>query len=154
MDCAAESDSCSTQIDVAVNAPGAGTIKEFLAKEEDTVAVDQELVKLELGGAPEGKKEQPAEKPAEKPEAKPEEKPAEKPKEPAAEPKAPEPEKPSPPPSGQQQPPKEAAPQKPQPAAAKPEPAAQPAPGSREERRVRLLLLYSLGSLLITVSYR
>jgi 2-oxoglutarate dehydrogenase E2 component (dihydrolipoamide succinyltransferase) len=40
---------CS-QIDVSVNAPDAGTIKEFLAKEEDTVTVGQDLVKLELGG--------------------------------------------------------------------------------------------------------
>ncbi len=42
------------QIDVAVNAPEAGTIKEFLANEEDTVTVGQDLVKLELGGPKEG----------------------------------------------------------------------------------------------------
>lgn len=42
------------QIDVAVNAPEAGTIKEFLANEEDTVTVGQDLVRMELGGAPEG----------------------------------------------------------------------------------------------------
>ncbi|KAI4228561.1 MAG: hypothetical protein L6R40_008126 [Gallowayella cf. fulva] len=42
------------KIDVAVNAPQAGTIKEFLANEEDTVTVGQDLVKLELGGAAEG----------------------------------------------------------------------------------------------------
>jgi 2-oxoglutarate dehydrogenase E2 component (dihydrolipoamide succinyltransferase) len=42
------------QIDVAVNAPEAGTIKEFLANEEDTVTVGQDLVRLELGGAPSG----------------------------------------------------------------------------------------------------
>ncbi|KAL8735672.1 MAG: hypothetical protein Q9166_000841 [cf. Caloplaca sp. 2 TL-2023] len=42
------------KIDVAVNAPQAGTIKEFLANEEDTVTVGQDLVKLELGGASEG----------------------------------------------------------------------------------------------------
>ncbi|KAK5135023.1 2-oxoglutarate dehydrogenase complex E2 component [Meristemomyces frigidus] len=40
------------KIDVAVNAPAAGTIKEFLAKEEDTVTVGQDLVKLDLGGEP------------------------------------------------------------------------------------------------------
>ncbi|KAI9845866.1 MAG: 2-oxoglutarate dehydrogenase complex E2 component [Thelocarpon superellum] len=40
------------KIDVAVNAPEAGTIKEFLANEEDTVTVGQDLVKMELGGAP------------------------------------------------------------------------------------------------------
>ncbi|KAI9717430.1 MAG: hypothetical protein M1812_004782 [Candelaria pacifica] len=37
------------KIDVAVNAPEAGKIKEFLANEEDTVIVGQDLVKLELG---------------------------------------------------------------------------------------------------------
>lgn len=35
-----------------MNAPEAGTIKEYLAKEEDTVTVGQDLLKLELGGAP------------------------------------------------------------------------------------------------------
>ncbi|KAG6034683.1 hypothetical protein E4U41_006458 [Claviceps citrina] len=40
------------KIDVAVNAPEAGTIKEFLASEEDTVIVGQDLVRIELGGAP------------------------------------------------------------------------------------------------------
>ncbi|KAK3117602.1 2-oxoglutarate dehydrogenase complex E2 component [Teratosphaeriaceae sp. CCFEE 6253] len=40
------------KIDVAVNAPTAGTIKEFLAKEEDTVTVGQDLVKMDLGGEP------------------------------------------------------------------------------------------------------
>ena len=42
----------SNQIDVAVNAPDAGTIKEFLANEEDTVTVGQDLVRIEVGGAP------------------------------------------------------------------------------------------------------
>ena len=40
------------KIDVAVNAPTAGTIKEFLAKEEDTVTVGQDLVKIDAGGQP------------------------------------------------------------------------------------------------------
>ena len=54
------------KIDVAVNAPASGTIKEFLAKEEDTVTVGQELVVLELGSQPEdGKTEQAAQKPKE-----------------------------------------------------------------------------------------
>lgn len=39
---------------MSVNAPEAGTIKEFLVNEEDTVEVGQDLVKLELGGAPSG----------------------------------------------------------------------------------------------------
>ena len=47
------------KIDVAVNAPVAGTIKEFLANEEDTVTVGQDLVRLELGGEP-GEKKAPA----------------------------------------------------------------------------------------------
>ncbi len=40
------------QIDVAVNAPEAGTLKEFLANEEDTVVVGQDLARIETGGAP------------------------------------------------------------------------------------------------------
>ncbi|KXT16029.1 hypothetical protein AC579_7138 [Pseudocercospora musae] len=40
------------KIDVAVNAPTAGTITEFLAKEEDTVTVGQDLVKIDAGGQP------------------------------------------------------------------------------------------------------
>ena len=77
-----------------MNAPEAGTIKEFLVNEEDTVTVGQDLVKLELGDAPEGGKkeavpEQPKESAAEKPK---ESEPApEKPKEPqASKPAAPE----------------------------------------------------------------
>lgn len=37
---------------MAVNAPEAGTITEYLANEEDTVTVGQDLLKLELGGFP------------------------------------------------------------------------------------------------------
>lgn len=114
------------QIDVSVNAPESGTIKEFLVSEEDTVTVGQDLVKLELGGAPEGKKdaapEQPKEPATEKEPA------AEKPKEPAPapeKPKEPEPSKPAPP----SEKPKETP---------KPQGAAEPKPtlGNREERRV------------------
>lgn len=43
---------------MSVNAPEAGTIKEFLVNEEDTVTVGQDLVKLEAGGAPSGGKEE------------------------------------------------------------------------------------------------
>lgn len=42
------------QIDVAVNAPKAGTITELLAAEEDTVAVGQDLFRMEPGAAPAG----------------------------------------------------------------------------------------------------
>ena len=48
------------KIDVSVNAPEAGTIKEFLANEEDTVTVGQDLVKMETGGSPGESKETPA----------------------------------------------------------------------------------------------
>ncbi|RKF74304.1 putative dihydrolipoyllysine-residue succinyltransferase component of 2-oxoglutarate dehydrogenase complex, mitochondrial [Golovinomyces cichoracearum] len=40
------------KIDVAVNAPEAGTIKELLANEEDVVVVGQDLARIELGGTP------------------------------------------------------------------------------------------------------
>ncbi|KAH7394106.1 dihydrolipoyllysine-residue succinyltransferase [Phaeosphaeria sp. MPI-PUGE-AT-0046c] len=54
------------KIDVSVNAPEAGTIKEFLVNEEDTVTVGQDLVKLEAGGAPSGgKKEEGSQEPKE-----------------------------------------------------------------------------------------
>ncbi|KAK8120041.1 hypothetical protein PG999_004161 [Apiospora kogelbergensis] len=42
------------KIDVAVNAPEAGVIKELMANEEDTVTVGQEIAKIEAGAAPEG----------------------------------------------------------------------------------------------------
>lgn len=117
---------------MSVNAPESGTVQELLANEEDTVTVGQDLVKLELGGAPETKKEDAGEKP----------------KEPAAPEKSQtsEPEKPkSPAPPAPEQPP---APKpetsKPQTETPKQEPAsdAKPAFGSREERRVRLLRLF------------
>jgi 2-oxoglutarate dehydrogenase E2 component (dihydrolipoamide succinyltransferase) len=45
---------------VAVNAPEAGTIKEFLANEEDTVVVGQDIVRIETGGAPPAGGDKPA----------------------------------------------------------------------------------------------
>lgn len=118
------------QIDVSVNATDSGTVKELLVNEEDTVTVGQDLAKLELGGAPEGKKEEAAEKPKEP--ATPEKsqpsepeppKSQEAPKTPPQQPPAPKPESP-----------------KPQPESPKPQPSsdAKPASGSRDERRVRI----------------
>lgn len=48
-----------------VNAPEAGIIKELLVSEEDTVVVGQDLLRLELGGAPKdgGEKKDSAPKP-------------------------------------------------------------------------------------------
>ncbi|RYO86682.1 hypothetical protein DL766_005832 [Monosporascus sp. MC13-8B] len=119
------------KIDVAVNAPEAGVLKELLANEEDTVVVDQEIAKIEGGAAkPEGGDKKPESKePPKKEEAPTEARPApaeaeNKPESQAA--------KPSPAP----QPKKES-----QPAAqpAKETPASTgPMLGSREERRVKM----------------
>jgi 2-oxoglutarate dehydrogenase E2 component (dihydrolipoamide succinyltransferase) len=104
-----------------VNAPEAGTIKELLVNEEDTVTVGQDLVRLEVGGAaPETKKETAPEQPKEPAST-------EKPKETAAEPEKPkEASKPAPP----KEAPAKA--ESPKPAAAE----SKPAIGGREERRV------------------
>jgi len=48
------------KIDVTVNAPESGTITEFLASEEDTVTVGQELVRLQLGTVDGQKANEPA----------------------------------------------------------------------------------------------
>ncbi|KAL2816354.1 hypothetical protein BJX63DRAFT_388156 [Aspergillus granulosus] len=116
------------KIDVSVNAPESGIIKELLVNEEDTVTVGQDLVKLEAGGAPEKKSDDATEKP----------------KEPAAtssgpeQPKAPEPTQPSPAPE------KASSPAKTPSSSASPKPSPQaseetkPASGSREERRVKM----------------
>ncbi|CAI7641585.1 unnamed protein product [Penicillium discolor] len=115
------------KIDVSVNAPESGTIKEFLVNEEDTVTVGQDLVKIELGGAPEGGKKDEG---------------AEKPKEP--EPKESEPKKDASPAPAETEKPKEPEPKKAAPPkqAPKAEPKAQaaeqPALGDREERRVKM----------------
>lgn len=127
------------QIDVSVNAPEAGTIKEFLVNEEDTVTVGQDLVKLELGGEPSGgakqeAKEEPKEPaPAEQETSSQPEGQQETPAPPKEEPK-PEPpkqeSKPAPPPP-KPSPPKE---QK----SKEPETKPASAPGNREERRVKM----------------
>ncbi|CAG8971407.1 hypothetical protein HYALB_00006957 [Hymenoscyphus albidus] len=131
-----ETDKASyTHIDVSVNAPEAGTIKEFLANEEDTVVVGQDLVRIELGGAPEGGAKEEAES---------------SPKESASKDQPtssdPEPSKKSesspPPPEPKSEPKKDAAPKK----ESKPEPKKEdatsassgPTLGSREERRVKM----------------
>ncbi|KAJ2805189.1 hypothetical protein H4R20_002194, partial [Coemansia guatemalensis] len=42
------------KVDIPVNSPVAGVIRELLAKEEDTVTVGQDLFKIEEGAAAEG----------------------------------------------------------------------------------------------------
>lgn len=139
------------KIDVAVNAPAAGTIKELLAKEEDTVTVGQDLVKLEIGGEPGQKsadkgKEEPkspasdAQETSSQPEGQKEEKAAEsQQKQQHAEESKPEPPKQ---PESKPAPPKqESKPEKQEPKPSKPQdssPKVESPFGSREERRVKM----------------
>lgn len=130
---------------MSLNAPQAGTIKEFLVNEEDTVTVGQDVVKLEIGGeAPAGGKQEANDEPKE---------PASKDQETSSQPsgeqeqsksqdqKQPEPakheSKPEPPKQeSKPQPPKQPEPKK----DAKPAPkdeSKQTQPGSRGENRVR-----------------
>jgi 2-oxoglutarate dehydrogenase E2 component (dihydrolipoamide succinyltransferase) len=127
---------------VAVNAPEAGTIKEFLANEEDTVTVGQDLVRLELGGAPSGGKEkgdsepkEPASKdqstssdpePSKKEESKPKD---ESSPPPPSQEKKPEPKKEPPPPKQSESKKTDSKPS-----------SSAPTFGSREERRVSRML--------------
>jgi len=120
------------KIDVAVNAPQAGTIKEFLANEEDTVTVGQDLVRIELGDAPAGGAKEEASSEAKEPASKeqstssdPEPKKGNSKPEPAQE-KKPEPKKETPPPK------------KPEPKTESKSASSGPTLGSREERRVKM----------------
>ncbi|KAK6193340.1 histone H2B [Pestalotiopsis sp. IQ-011] len=119
------------KIDVAVNAPEAGTLKELFANEEDTVTVGQDIAKIEAGGAP----PEDAGKASKEEEASTDAKPAEPKQENKPEPK--------------QESKPESRPEPSKPAAPKPEPkketSKQPAKetsgpvlGSREERRVKM----------------
>ncbi|KAI5196363.1 dihydrolipoamide succinyltransferase [Aureobasidium subglaciale] len=128
------------KIDVAVNAPEAGTIKEFLVNEEDTVTVGQDLLKMELGGAPSGGKAEQANEEPKAPASDKQEtssqpdggKEKEAPKESKPEPKKEEPkkaDKPAPAPKKEEkktEPKKDSKPQE------------ESAYGSREERRVKM----------------
>jgi 2-oxoglutarate dehydrogenase E2 component (dihydrolipoamide succinyltransferase) len=124
------------QIDVAVNAPEAGTIKEFLVNEEDTVTVGQDILRLELGGAPaEGAGKSEAKEP-------PQEQPREESKEPEKKPES----ESTPPPKQQESKPAQppaASEKKESPAPSKPAKDTKDAPapasaGDREERRVKM----------------
>ncbi|KAI1087762.1 2-oxoacid dehydrogenase acyltransferase [Rostrohypoxylon terebratum] len=127
------------KIDVAVNAPEAGIIKELLANEEDTVTVDQEIAKIEAGAAPEGSQKTDASKESSsKEEASTESRPAPAdaenkpdPTKSESKPESPKPQPPSP------EPKKESAPKPSQPAK---DASASTGPvlGSREERRVKM----------------
>ncbi|KFY84245.1 hypothetical protein V500_09494 [Pseudogymnoascus sp. VKM F-4518 (FW-2643)] len=114
------------KIDVSVNAPQAGTIKEFLAQEEDTVTVGQDLVRLELGGEAPPKEES---KPVEPKKSANEEKATPSDSKPA--------QKESPSPPAQEQPKKASPPPKQSESKAN-ESKSTSAPGNREERRVKM----------------
>ncbi|KAJ9620900.1 2-oxoglutarate dehydrogenase complex E2 component [Taxawa tesnikishii (nom. ined.)] len=136
------------KIDVAVNAPEAGTIKEFLVKEEDTVTVGQDLVKLELGGEPSGDKKEEAPQEPKEPASSSQETSSQpeggKEKEAPKEEKKPEPKKEEPKPEPPKQETKPAPPKqekKPEPKKDEPkkdEPKQESAYGSRKERRVKM----------------
>lgn len=121
------------KIDVAVNAPEAGTIKEFLAQEEDTVIVGQDLCRMETGG----------EKPKEEASSEPKE-PASKEQPTSSDPKPEKKEAPAPPkeenkesspaPASKEQS-KPAPPKKSEPKA---EASSTPTVGTRDERRVKM----------------
>ncbi|KAI0424950.1 2-oxoacid dehydrogenase acyltransferase [Xylaria sp. FL1042] len=123
------------KIDVAVNAPEAGILKELLANEEDTVLVDQEIAKIEPGAAPEGGDKSETKDPPKKEDAStepstPEQESKPQPKqESQLEPSSP---KPAPPP-----PKKESTPKPSQPPKETSAPSG-PVLGSREERRVKM----------------
>lgn len=94
------------KIDVSVNAPEAGTIKELLVSEGDTVTVGQEIAKMEpgsggSGGAKEAKEEPKAPASEDKPTSS-DPKPKEEPKK--EEPKKEEPKKEAPPPKKEEKP--------------------------------------------------
>jgi 2-oxoglutarate dehydrogenase E2 component (dihydrolipoamide succinyltransferase) len=102
------------KIDVSVNAPEAGTIKELLVNEGDTVTVGQDIAKLEPGEgggdskpteAP--KEDKPSEPAPKKEEPKKEEPKKEEPKKEAAPPPPKKEEKPAPPKEEKKAPPKE-----------------------------------------------
>ena len=124
------------QIDVAVNAPEAGTIKEFLVNEEDTVTVGQDLLRLELGGAPEGGKEEKADSTPKEPASS--EQPTSSDPQPSKEESKPKEESSPPPPPPQEkkpEPKKESPPPK-QTESKSDSKQSSPVLGSREERRV------------------
>ena len=129
------------QIDVAVNAPEAGTIKEFLVNEEDTVTVGQDLLKMELGGAPSGGAKEEAKEEPKAPASDKQETSSQpdggKEKEAPKQEKAPEPKKEEPKKADKPAPAPKKDEKKPEPKKDS-KPQEESAYGSREERRVRL----------------
>ena len=136
------------KIDVAVNAPEAGTLKEFLVKEEDTVTVGQEIVKMETGAAPpegEGKKAG-SEPKAPAPDKQPTssqpsgetEKDKQPPKQEQQQPPPPPKQEEKPPPSKPQDQPRQSSPAQHEPKKETPKKDEPAQKGTREERRVKM----------------
>ena len=124
------------KIDVAVNAPEAGIIKEFLVNEEDTVKVGQEIVKLEAGAAPAGGKKEASEEPKEAAPKEQETSSQPQGQQEQSQPEAPKEESKPEPPKQEEKPKHESKPEPPK-KESKPKDESKPAiPGSREERRV------------------
>ncbi|KAJ4490209.1 dihydrolipoamide succinyltransferase [Lentinula aciculospora] len=127
------------KIDVSVNAPSAGTIKELLANEEDTVAVGQDLFVFEPGEVSESTSLHPGSPSTPKEDSKEDKSQGEKPKEDQEntedKPQKPElAEKSTPPPPTESKPPKKEAPK----ATESKPPAPTAAAGSRNETRVKM----------------
>jgi 2-oxoglutarate dehydrogenase E2 component (dihydrolipoamide succinyltransferase) len=123
------------KIDVAVNAPEAGVIKEFLVSEEDTVTVGQDLVRMELGGsAPAGDKSESSSKESEAPAKKSEPESKPEPKKQEAEPAS----KPADTPATKSESPKQAEKKQPEPRQQQQNSSSAPAAGNRDERRVKM----------------
>lgn len=124
------------KIDVPVNAPEAGTIKELLVNEEDTVVVGQDLLRLELGGAPKdgGEKKDAAPKQESKDESS-DSKPKAAESKPEAESKQTSPEESKPAPKQESKP---APKQESSKASSQETPAKPSTDGSRDERRVKM----------------
>ncbi|KAL1983076.1 hypothetical protein VTN96DRAFT_489 [Rasamsonia emersonii] len=122
------------KIDVSVNAPDSGTIKEFLVKEEDTVTVGQDIIKLELGSADGKKAGEPSKEPPSfetTPSSKPEQQKTQaEVAQPPSKEEPPSPPKPEPVPQKQARPQPSKEPQ--------PQPGGQTTLGNREERRVKM----------------
>lgn len=142
------------KIDVSVNAPQAGVLKELLAKEEDTVTVGQEIAKMDGGASSgEGQKKETGSSEAKSP-ASSDQKTSSQPsgkqesEAPKEQKEAPKEQKEESKPSQQQQPPQQKPPPQPkqteqpkQQEKSKPQPpkdeGPKATPGAREERKVR-----------------
>lgn len=123
------------KIDVAVNAPEAGVIKEYLVNEEDTVTVGQDIIKIDTDGQPSAGASATEEKKTEEPKASPASQ-SEAPKPESSSESKPEPKKEAPAPSSTKPESKDTKSSKDAPSKESSHTAS--GPGNREERRVKM----------------